>query len=97
MTRYLYSAPQPAVRVRCLRCRHESRLTETGLRQFGIPPAAAIASYVKRLRCKKCGSQSVEASHVETPQPVQISETYLVRRSTKDAAMLQEPGENGVK
>ena len=96
MTRYLGAAPQPAIRVRCLRCRHESRLAETGLKQFGIQPGAPIASYVKRLRCKKCGSQSVEASHVETPPRVQISGTYLVRRAERGTAAAG-PSDNGMK
>lgn len=81
MTRYLHPVPEPAIRVRCLRCRHETQLLESQLRKFGIQPGAPIASYVKRLRCKKCGCQSIEASHIETKQPILLSHTSLVRRA----------------
>lgn len=82
MTRYLHSGVEPAVRVRCLRCRHETRLSESRLRNYGVSSGAPIASYVKRLRCKKCGSQSLEASQVEMPAPILLSETRLVRVRT---------------
>jgi hypothetical protein len=47
-----------------LRCRHVGRLTEPDLARRGIKPGAPIASFVKRLRCRKCGSQSVRAERV---------------------------------
>src|SRR4051812_313982 len=78
MTRYLHPVPEPAIRVRCLRCRHETQLPESALRRFHVQPGAPIASYVKRLRCRKCGCQSVEASHVETKPPILISRTSIV-------------------
>jgi len=47
------------VRIQCLKCRHTGRLTGSDLVRRGIRPEASIASFVKRLRCGKCGSQSV--------------------------------------
>ena len=47
--------------VRCLHCGHEGSLSRTALVRFGLDPNAAIAAYVKRLRCSKCGSSSVMA------------------------------------
>jgi hypothetical protein len=52
------------IRVECLRCRHVGRLTEPELVRRGIKPGAPIVSFVKRLRCRKCGSQSVRAERI---------------------------------
>jgi hypothetical protein len=49
------------VQVECLSCRHNGRLTGSDLARRGIGSVAPIASFVKRLRCGKCGSQSVRA------------------------------------
>jgi hypothetical protein len=56
------------VHVRCLRCRHKSLLSNKDLADFGIPPEAPIASFVKRLRCRKCGSGSVLANRIDKNQ-----------------------------
>jgi len=47
--------------VRCLSCQHRGIIAEHDLLQFGLNPGAAIAQFVKRLRCRKCGSGSVMA------------------------------------
>jgi phage FluMu protein Com len=52
------------VRVECLRCHHVGRVTALDLARRGIKPSAPIASFIKRLRCRKCGSQSVRAERV---------------------------------
>lgn len=52
------------IRVECLRCRHVGRVTGIDLARRGIRPGAPIASFIKRLRCRKCGSQSVRAERV---------------------------------
>jgi hypothetical protein len=52
------------IRIECLRCRHVGSLTEPELIQRGIKPDAPIVSFVKRLRCRKCGSGSVRAERV---------------------------------
>jgi len=62
-------AVELVVHVRCLRCRHKSLLSNKELADFGIQPEAPIASFVKRLRCKKCGSGSVLANRIERDQP----------------------------
>jgi ribosomal protein L37E len=62
-------SPELVVHVRCLRCRHKSLLSNKDLADFGIPPEAPIASFVKRLRCRKCGSGSVLANRIERDQP----------------------------
>jgi ribosomal protein L37E len=61
--------PELVVHVRCLRCRHKSLLSNKDLADFGIPPEAPIATFVKRLHCKKCGSGSVLANRIERDQP----------------------------
>jgi hypothetical protein len=48
--------------VRCLRCRHEGILSGQTLADAGLKPDAPISSFVKRLRCAKCGSGSVMAT-----------------------------------
>jgi hypothetical protein len=47
--------------VRCLTCQHSGVIAEVDLVQFGIKPGAPVAQFVKRLRCRKCGSGSVMA------------------------------------
>ena len=61
--------PELAVHVRCLHCRHKSLLSNKDLADFGIPPEAPIASFIKRLRCRKCGSGSVLANRIDRDQP----------------------------
>ena len=53
-----------SISVRCMRCRHRSTLNAAVLKRFGLKPDAPIASFVKRLRCTKCGSGSVMAERV---------------------------------
>jgi hypothetical protein len=62
-------AVELVVHVRCLRCRHKSLLSNKDLADFGLPPEAPIASFVKRLRCRKCGSGSVLANRIEREKP----------------------------
>ena len=50
--------------VRCLRCRHEANLSQPALVRFGLNPDAPISTFVKRLRCSKCGSGSVMAKRI---------------------------------
>jgi hypothetical protein len=57
------------VHVRCLRCRHKSILSDKDLADFGVQPEAPIATFVKRLRCRKCGSGSILANRIERDQP----------------------------
>jgi phage FluMu protein Com len=52
------------IEVQCLRCRHVGRVTALDLSRRAINPNAPIASFVKRLRCRRCGSQSVRAKRV---------------------------------
>jgi hypothetical protein len=47
------------VTVECLRCRHVGVLSRETLARLAITP---IASFIKRLRCRKCGSRSVRAT-----------------------------------
>ena len=54
--------PLGTVVVRCLRCHHEAIFSDQALVRFGLKPDAPISTFVKRLRCHKCGSGSVMAS-----------------------------------
>ena len=47
--------------VRCLSCQHRGVIAERDLVRFGLKEGAPIAQFVKRLRCRKCGSGSVLA------------------------------------
>jgi len=49
------------IAVRCLRCRHRGVIAEADLAHFGVRPGAPVAQFVKRLRCRNCGSGSVMA------------------------------------
>jgi ribosomal protein L37E len=62
-------SPELVVHVRCLRCRHKSLLSNKDLADFDLPPEAPIASFVKRLRCRQCGSGSVLANRIDKDQP----------------------------
>jgi hypothetical protein len=57
-----------SVRVQCLRCGHFSVLTPDMLSRLAIGPNTPIAAFVKRLRCRKCGSQSVLATRIRPKQ-----------------------------
>ena len=50
------------VTVTCLRCGHVGALTGEALAKFSVAPSTPIAAFVKRLRCRRCGSQSVLAT-----------------------------------
>jgi hypothetical protein len=50
------------VTVECLRCRHVGVLSRETLARLAITPNTPIASFIKRLRCRKCGSRSVSAT-----------------------------------
>ena len=58
------AAVSTSISVRCMSCRHRSTLDDAALKRFGLKPNAPIASFVKRLRCTKCGSGSVMAERV---------------------------------
>jgi ribosomal protein S27E len=47
-----------SIRVTCLRCRHEGVISASALERFGLSDSAPISTFVKRLRCSKCGSGS---------------------------------------
>jgi len=49
------------INMKCLRCGHSGFLRESDLPSYGEKPDAPIAAFVKRLKCRKCGSQSVKA------------------------------------
>jgi DNA-directed RNA polymerase subunit RPC12/RpoP len=57
------------VQVRCLQCRHKRILSGHELAFFGIKPDSPVASFVKRLRCTKCGSGSVMANRTAESDP----------------------------
>jgi hypothetical protein len=53
--------------VRCLSCQHRGIIAEHDLVRFGLNP---IAQFVKRLRCRKCGSGSVLAKRSHSKNAV---------------------------
>jgi hypothetical protein len=52
------------IRVECLHCRHIGHVSDAELLRHRIRLDAPIASFIKRLRCRKCGSHSVRAKRV---------------------------------
>ncbi|MGO9047786.1 MAG: hypothetical protein ACLQFW_13020 [Xanthobacteraceae bacterium] len=48
---------EPGVTVECLHCGHVAVLTHERLSRLAIAPNTPIVKFVKRLRCRKCGSQ----------------------------------------
>jgi hypothetical protein len=54
--RGLPSHHEPDVVVECLTCGHSGVLTRETLSRFSIGPNTPIAAFVKRLRCRRCGS-----------------------------------------
>src|SRR5215472_17071668 len=50
------------VTVECLTCGHVGFLSPKVLSRAGLTPGTPIAAFVKRLRCRRCGSQSVLAT-----------------------------------
>jgi ribosomal protein S27AE len=59
---------QQTVRVQCLRCGHFGVLIAETLSRLAIAPTIPIAAFVKRLRCRRCGSQSVLETGKPRPQ-----------------------------
>ena len=59
-----------SVRVQYLRCGHFNVLTPDMLSRLAIAPNTPIVAFVKRLRCCKCGIQSVLATRKPSRQPV---------------------------
>jgi ribosomal protein S27AE len=66
------------IAVRCLSCRHRGVIAEGDLTRFGVKPGAPVAQFVKRLRCRQCGSGSVMAQRT-TAKSVRLSESARSR------------------
>jgi hypothetical protein len=58
---------EPTVTVECLSCRHVGVLTGAALSRLAIMPDTPMATFVKRLRCSKCGGRSVLATRKPSP------------------------------
>jgi hypothetical protein len=58
----MQSRNEPNVVVECLTCGHTNVLTREALSRFSIGANTPIAAFIKRLRCRRCGSQSVLAA-----------------------------------
>jgi len=68
-----YVRAEHSVRVQCLRCGHVGVLTAGTLSRLAITPSTPIAAFVKRLRCRRCGSQSVLATRKPANRPQRAS------------------------
>jgi hypothetical protein len=66
--RNMRSRIEPNVTVECLTCGHIGVLTLEALSHFSIQPNTPVAAFVKRLRCRRCGSQSVLATRKPRPR-----------------------------
>jgi ribosomal protein S27E len=64
---------EPGVTVQCLSCGRVGVLTREALAGLAIAPGTPIAAFVKRLRCRKCGSRSVLATRKPPPRPQRAS------------------------
>jgi hypothetical protein len=64
---------ESGVTVQCLRCGHVGVLNRETLSRLAIAPNTPIAAFVKRLRCHKCGSQSVLATRKPAARPQKAS------------------------
>jgi hypothetical protein len=65
-TRKVLNSPRPIILVQCLSCQHRGFVSERELVRFGIKPGTPVARFVKRLRCRKCGSGSVIAQRTNS-------------------------------
>ena len=64
---------EPTVTVECLSCRHVGVLTGAALSRLAITPDTPIATFVKRLRCSRCGGRSVLATRKPPARPQRAS------------------------
>jgi hypothetical protein len=64
---------EPTVTVEYLSCRHVGALTGAALSRLAIIPDTPIATFVKRLRCSKCGGRSVLATRKPPARPQRAS------------------------
>jgi uncharacterized protein YlaI len=63
-------ANSAAISVRCMKCNHRATIDAAALERLGLKPNAPIATFVKRLRCTKCGRGSVMAQRTRaTTEP----------------------------
>jgi hypothetical protein len=60
------NGPRSVILVQCLSCQHRGFVSERELVRFGIKPGTPVARFVKRLRCRKCGSGSVIAQRTNS-------------------------------
>jgi hypothetical protein len=63
-------SPRWVIVVRCLSCQHRGVIAEGDLGRFGIKPGVPVAQFVKRLRCRNCGSGSVMAQRTTSKSAV---------------------------
>jgi hypothetical protein len=64
------NSPRSIILVQCLTCQHRGFISERELVRFGLKPGAPVAQFVKRLRCRKCGSHSVMARRSQSKNAV---------------------------
>jgi ribosomal protein S27AE len=81
--------PAGTVVVRCLRCRHQSNLSDEVLARYWLKGDAPISTFVKRLRCHRCGSGSVMATR-QAGLP-QRSKSGTQRRRASAVAQRSQP------
>jgi len=60
------------ISVCCMRCRHRGWIDAAALGRLGLKADAPISSFVKRLRCSKCGSGSVMAKKSRADEPSKL-------------------------
>jgi Zn finger protein HypA/HybF involved in hydrogenase expression len=64
---------ESGVTVECLHCGHRDVLTREALSRVAIAFETPVAAFIKRLRCPKCGSQSVRATRKPMRRPYKAS------------------------
>ena len=76
---------EPTVTVECLSCRHVVVLTGAALSRLAVMPDTPIATFVKRLRCSKCGGRGVLATR-KPPGPAAAGVVNAALRAIQQAA-----------
>jgi ribosomal protein L37E len=74
------------VTVECLKCGHVGFLSPKALSRAAVALGTPIAAIVKRLRCRRCGSQSVLATRKPSPQKGFMRPTPLSKRVNSSKA-----------
>ena len=86
---------EPNVTVECPTCGHTGVLTREALSHFSIQPNTPIAAFVKRLRCRRCGSKAKRAGDPEAAAAESVVRYHHNKTDTRSLELGCKSSESG--